>query len=622
MCGISGYFSASPQPAEEVRQRVHAMNEAIRYRGPDGEGLYLGPGGHIGFGHRRLAFLDLAPTGDQPMLDPSGRYALIMNGEIYNYRLLREKLLARGATFRSTGDCEVMLHLLIHEGVEALSQFRGMFVMAFWDEQQKSLLLARDRFGIKPMVYSERDGQVAFASEIKALRAAGFDTGGIDPAGFAYYLLWGSIAPPRTWLQQVHSLEPGTWRQYTVGQAISTGTFADMRDLYREGPTCTERELREKIGPAVEESVKLHLESDVPVGVFLSGGIDSSSLVSAVRQVTNSTVQTYTITFGESQFSEEAIARKVAERFETDHHVVRITAQDFLRDWPTIFGHYDQPTLDAFNSYYVSKAVRESGLKGVLSGTGGDEFFGGYPSFRWLPKMASKRYTLRWIGPWLSCLQRPHRRAKWKHLCKVAGDSREMYRVVRGLFMPHELEAIAGPALLDQWATLKDQVDQLEDDWLGTPHFESELGTVSRLESRQYLAAQLLRDIDVMSMAHSLEVRVPLIDHVLAGTLWPSLGKHPQLMQNKRLLYETLRQPLSSEVYDRPKQGFTFPMEQWAKSELQGMMRDGMMTLAQAGWIQPVVAETLLTGVKTGDNHWSRPWALAVFGHLLAMRLT
>lgn len=621
MCGIAGYFSQASLPREELQDRVQAMTRAIFYRGPDGDGSHIFSSGHMGLGHRRLAFLDLTSTGDQPMLDVSGRYGIIFNGEIYNFRALREKLLSRGIRLRSTGDCEVVLQLLIHDGVTALPQLRGMFSLGFWDEQEKTLLLARDRFGIKPMLYAERNGALAFASEIKALRAVGFDEDGIDPSGFAYYLLWGSIAPPITWRQHIHSLMPGHWRQYAVGKPVTSGCFADLRDIYQDGERCSEQDLRERVGLAVEESVKLHLESDVPVGVFLSGGIDSSSLVSTVRQVTNSTVQTYTITFGESEFNEEAIARKVAEQFETKHHVCRITAQDFLKDWPTIFQHYDQPTLDAFNSYYVSKAVVESGLKGVLSGTGGDEFFGGYPSFRWLPQMASRQVFLRWMGPLLAGLQKPHRRAKWKHLCKVAGDTRESYRAVRGLFMPHELEAVAGPALMDQWSTVKQQVAQLESDWLGTKHQESPLGTVSRLESRQYLGAQLLRDIDVMSMAHSLEVRVPLIDHVLAATLWPALGQHPQLMKNKRLLYETLRQPLPSDVYERPKQGFTFPMESWAKQELQGMMREGMMTLAQAGWIQSAVVEHLLAGVKTGAIHWSRPWALAVFGQLMLMRV-
>lgn len=621
MCGIAGLFTDRPTPPVEMARQVRAMTDSISYRGPDGDAQHLSPRGHVGLGHRRLAILDLAPTGDQPMRDPTGRYAIIFNGEIYNFRALRQSLLERGVPLRSTGDCEVVLQMLIREGVEALPKLRGMFALSFWDEEKQTMLLARDRFGIKPMVYAERDGNVAFASEIKALRAIGYGSNKIDAAGFYYYLLWGTIAPPVTWLNDVHSLMPGCWRQYQPGKAVLPGRFADIRSVYVDKQQqVSEEELRRRVGPAVEESVKLHLESDVPVGVFLSGGIDSSSIVSAVRQVTSSTVQTYNISFGESSFSEEAIAQEVADQFGTNHHSCRVTAQDFLKDWPKIFGHYDQPTLDAFNSYYVSQVVAQAGLKVVLSGTGGDEFFGGYPSFRWLLKIHDRRHLLRWLGPLLQSFQKPHRREKWKHLCQVAGNPAECYRAVRGLFMPHEIETVAGPALLDQLGSVRNKVAEVESHWFQGVGPESRLGTVSRLEVKQYLGAQLLRDIDVMAMAHSLEVRVPLVDHILAETLWPALGNQPQLMNNKRLLYETLRQPLPRSVYDRPKQGFTFPMEQWVGHELKGMVREGMNHLAQEGWIAAQVPAELEAAMQAKTIHWSRPWALAVCGQLAMQR--
>ncbi len=621
MCGIAGVYMTEKQPASELHASVQRMTDSIKYRGPEGEGIYLSPTGYVGLGHRRLAFLDLNPTGDQPMQDVTGRYCLIFNGEIYNYRALRERLLCQGVTFRSTGDCEVLLQMLMTEGVAALAQLRGMFSLAFWDNQKQELLLARDRFGIKPLVYSERGNQVAFASEIKALEAVQFAGNAIDPAGFYYYLLWGSIAPPLTWRSGTSSLSPGHYRLYSPGQPVRTDCFADLRHIYvsNEKPV-KEVEFREQVGAAVEESVKLHLESDVPVGVFLSGGIDSSSLVSAVKQVSTNQVQTYTISFEEGDFSEEPIAAEVAKQFDTDHHVCTITAQDFLNDWRTIFEHYDQPTLDAFNSYYVSKVVAEAGLKGVLSGTGGDEFFGGYPSFRWLPKVQSRRGVLSWLGPLLQSFQRPHRREKWKQLCKAAGQPLETYRAVRGLFMPHEIADVAGPTLQDQLTASRERVNELESNWLLGVGKERIHATVSRLEARQYLAAQLLRDIDVMSMAHSLEVRVPLVDHVLAETLWPALGSRPELMENKRLLYETLKRPLPEAVYQRPKQGFTFPMERWVKNELKPMVMEGMQVLVQAGWLAPNVPLHLEQAVQSGALHWSKPWALAVFGQLAQMR--
>lgn len=624
MCGIAGYFSQAVQPGPVIHDKVQGMIDRMKYRGPDGQGCFVSPQGRVGLGHRRLAILDLKPTGQQPMHDASGRYTLIFNGEIYNFRALRETLVRRGVVFRSTGDGEVLLYLLIHEGIHALQQLRGMFALAFWDEQEQSLLLARDRFGIKPLVYCEQQDCVCFGSELGALTPALENSQlHIDPAGFYFYLLWGSIAAPRTWLQGYSSLQPGCWRCYQQGKAVTSGTFADSRAWYADPPSPDVLDaisFRQEVGAAVEESVKLHLESDVPVGVFLSGGIDSSSLVSAVRQVTGSKVQTYTITFAESTFSEEAIAQEVAKQFETEHHVCQVTASQFLNDWPTIFAHYDQPTLDAFNSYYVSKVVADSGLKVVLSGTGGDEYFGGYPSFRWLPAMQSRKQILRWVGPLLELFQKPHRRAKWKHLCRHVADTAECYRSIRGLFMPHELQAIVGPAVLDRLSSIQEQLHVLEAMHLKGVASETVYASVSRLESRQYLTTQLLRDIDVMSMAHALEVRVPLVDHVLCQTLWPRLGHSPEHLQNKRLLYETLKQPLPASVYDRPKQGFTFPMEAWVKTELRSMIMEGMMHLASQGWIEKRVPEILDGGIQSGTIHWSRAWALAVCGQLAMMR--
>ncbi len=610
-------------PREDLSRIVKPMTDSLRHRGPESDGEYYSPQGHVGLGHRRLAFLDLSPTGNQPMFDASGRYAIIFNGEIYNFRHLREKALARGVVLRSTGDCEVLLYLLIHEGTQALAQLRGMFAFTFWDNQAQSLLMARDRFGIKPIVYSERAGSVAFASEIRALESVGLASKSIDPSAFLWYLQWGTIAAPATWLKDVHALLPGHWRRYQVGKEVTSGCYADFRDIYVEkadAPLKSEEQLRQQTGPAFEESVRHHLVSDVPVGVFLSGGIDSSSMVSAVREVSTNQVQTYTITFEEDKFSEEPIAQEVAKRFETDHHVCRVTAQDFLKDWPTIFSHLDQPSNDGFNSYYVSKVVAEAGQKVVLSGTGGDEFFGGYPSFRWLSKVQAQRHWLRWLGPLLAPLQKPHRRAKWKHLYQHVGQIEQSYRAVRGLFMPHEAEALLGPAYHDQAKAIKEQVAHWESQHFAATGHEQVLGSVSRMETKQYLGAQLLRDIDVMSMAHSIEVRVPFIDHVLAETLWPSLGHHPGLMKNKRLLYETLKRPVPEAVYQRPKQGFTFPMERWVQNDLNPMVREGINYLAKAGWIAPQVPEQLAAAVVQGTIHWSRPWSLAVFGQMAQSR--
>jgi asparagine synthase (glutamine-hydrolysing) len=620
MCGIAGYFSQEPRSQVELQQPLQTMMHALRHRGPDGEGRYLSAKGHACLGHVRLAILDLLPTGAQPMQDLARRYALVFNGEIYNFRQLREDLLRQGHSFRSTGDTEVLLRLLMLEGPEALARLRGMFALAFWDEQERTLLLARDRFAIKPMVYVETPEGVAFASEIRALRAAGFSTGKPHPSGFQYYLQWGSIAPPLTWICDVQSLLPGHWRRYRVGLPVQEGVFADIRAAYRTGkePVPEKASYFRTVRDAVEDSVRHHLESDVPVGVFLSGGIDSSSLVSAVRSVSPNRVQTYTVTFEEAEFSEEALARQVALHFDTEHHTLQVTAKHIRDDLPHILDHLDQPSNDGINSYYVAKAVAQVGLKVVLSGTGGDEFFGGYPAFRWLPQVHRCRSLLRWLGPLLGTLQKPHRREKWRHLTRYAGDWLESYRAVRGLFLPQEIPLLAGPRWQDQRQQITDEVMQVENNLLSPLFAERPPATVSRLEAKQYLGVQLLRDIDVMAMAHALEVRVPLVDQVLLPTLWPALGTHPQWMQNKRLLYESLRQPLPPAVFQRPKQGFTFPFAHWIKHELKDFVQEGHAWLARDGWIHPRLPERLRTGFDAGQVHWSRLWSLAIWGHMAA----
>jgi asparagine synthase (glutamine-hydrolysing) len=618
MCGIAGLFQHQPPERDALAERVRAMTASLAHRGPDGEGEYFSPKGRLALGHRRLAILDLNPTGDQPMVDATGRYAFIFNGEVYNYRALREDLLSRGVTLRSTGDAEAVFQFLIREGPACLAKFRGMFALAFWDEHEQSLLVARDRFGIKPLVYAESPEGVAFGSEIRALAAGGWISDELDPAAFLYYLQWGSIAPPLTWKRDAKALCPGHWRRYRPGRAVESGCFADVRELFitRPGADLSESELRARTGAAVEESVRLHLESDVPVGVFLSGGIDSSSLVSAVSTVTGSRVQTYTITFDEAAFSEEPIAADVARHFGTDHHTLRVTARLIQDDLPHIIEHLDQPSNDGINSYYVSRAVAQTGLKVVLSGTGGDELFGGYPSFQWLPNVNARRHMLRWLGPLLQGFQKPHRREKWRHLVRHASDWAESYRAVRGLFLPHELPFILGERVQGQLKGLQAEVQKIEREVLSPTGTERPAASVARLESRQYLGVQLLRDIDAMAMAHALEVRVPLVDAELAATLWPGLGSQPALLANKRLLYETLRRPLPPSVFNRPKQGFTFPFAQWLRRELREFVEAGQRHLVDQGWLDRHLPDRLRDGFEAGTVHWSRLWSLGVFGQM------
>ena len=615
MCGIAGLARRDrpidPDPAA-------ALGAALAHRGPDGEGIWRSRTQKALLVHRRLAIIDPGPGGAQPMATPDARHHIVFNGEVYNYRDLRGALEARGERFSTGSDTEVLLRLLVCDGPEALARVRGMFALGWWDDAEGTLVLARDRFGIKPVYVAEHGDAIAFASEIRALSAAGVPRT-IDPAGVMAYLAWGSVPPPLTWCAGVESLEPGTWLRWDAAGSRSTGRFADVSTAYRRDVAAmSEGDLRERVGKAVEDSVAAHLVADVPVGVFLSGGIDSSAIVSAAASAGFSGLHTFTVRF-DDRSSEHEYARLVASAFGADHRELVLDASHLAADLPMILDHLDQPTLDAVNSFYVSKAVHATGIKAVLSGTGGDELFGGYPSFRRLP--SAVRWARR-LGPLVSmsaplAAVLPDRLSeRWRAFASGGGRMDAAYAAQRGLFMRREVARIAGPALRDQWSSSVARLDDAESALLSGAADTLE-GDVARLETRMYLRSQLLRDIDAMSMAHALEVRVPFVDHELLGAVWPDLGAYPALMTNKRLLHETLARPLPPAAVDRPKQGFTLPFHTWLGGELQPFVRSGMEALASAGWITPDTPDAVWESWRSGAAHWSRPWALGVLGAFL-----
>ena len=617
MCGIAGVVR---QSGAIERDPSALLSEALAHRGPDGAGVWHSADGHVALVHRRLAIIDPGPRAAQPMRTPDGRHHIVFNGEVYNYLALRRSLSDRGELFTTGSDTEVLLRLLARDGPDALSRVRGMFALAWWDDRERALLLARDRFGIKPLYVAATADTLAFASEIRALTASGLVQRRIDPAGVMAYLSWGTVPASLTWMEGVESLTPGTWLRRTVDGLTVQRRFADMAAVYaRPASGCGEQALKDRVRGAVQDSVAAHLVADVPVGVFLSGGIDSSAILSAAVNAGARGLNTYTVRFDDSS-SEHDYAGLVASPFGSTHHELVLDSSRIVDDLPRILRHLDQPTLDAVNSFYVSEAVAKTGIKAVLSGTGGDELFGGYPSFRRLPAAFRLKRRLGRMAPAVApavSLMLPERLSeRWQHFMAGNGRIDGAYRTQRGLFMPAELERLAGPALRDRWAPTAARVAAAESVLFGgaAPTLE---GDVSRLETRVYLGSQLLRDLDVMSMAHGLEVRVPFVDHVLVDAVWPDLGAHPALMRNKRLLHETLHRALPPEAVDRPKQGFTLPFKQWVGGELQPFVRSGMAYLAESGWIAPEVPDATWRAWQAGAAHWSRPWALGVLGEFL-----
>jgi asparagine synthase (glutamine-hydrolysing) len=617
MCGIAGIVRPEGPTAPDPSA---SLTDALAHRGPDGRGVWRSPAGNVVLVHTRLAIIDPGPSGAQPMATPDGRHRIVFNGEVYNYRDLRQSLEARGERFTTGSDTEVLLRLLACDGPDALAKVRGMFALAWWDADSNALVLARDRFGIKPLYVAAADRSIAFASEIHALVSSGLVDRTIDPAGVLGFLAWGTVPASLTYLAGVESLTAGTWMRWKQNGDCHRHAFVDVAAVYQRPPSgCTESELRTRTGDAVRESIAAHLVADVPVGVFLSGGIDSSAILSAASDAGSEGLSTYTVRF-DDRSSEHEYARTVASRFGAAHHELVLDSSRIARDLPAILARLDQPTLDAVNSYYVSAAVAETGIKAVLSGSGGDEMFGGYPSFRRLPVAMRWKRRLRPVAPAVAPIVGailPDRlTARWRHFMSGNGNMSAAYRTQRGLYMPAEVERLAGPALLDRWESSTARVAMAESAlWRGDASTLE--GNVARLETQVYLRSQLLRDLDVMSMAHGLEVRVPFVDHVLLETVWPDLGAHPSLMRNKRLLHETLKKPLPAEAVQRPKQGFTLPFAQWMTTELQPFVRSGMSYLADNGWIARDAPDAQWNAWQSGAAHWSRPWALGMLGEFL-----
>lgn len=619
MCGIAGVWSRSH--LDDPCRIVGALDRALAHRGPDGAASHTDDEGRLVLVHRRLAIIEPGPAGRQPMSTSDGRFTIVYNGEIYNHDELRRGLEHAGESFATRSDTEVVLTLVARRGPGALADVRGMFALALWDARERALLVARDRFGIKPLYIAAGSRRVAFASEIRALLEAGLCSRDVDPAGVLAYLRWGSVPGPLTWLRDVIALEPGSWMRWSADGTSHSGRFADARQLWsneREDGDLPLSELQARTRAALEDSVGAHLVADVPVGVFLSGGLDSSAITALAAQRSPG-IATFTVVTSAGADGDARHAAEVAAHCGTAHYEIPVDPSDIVQQWPAILRRLDQPTGDGINAYVISRAVAASGIKTVLSGIGGDELFGGYPSFRRISRgmrwahLPGGLRRLAALG--VTATRRGPRGEKLRHAALHGRSPFELYRAARGWLMPREIDALAGPSLRARHAI--ETVAELEERLAAPAAGESVAAGIARLESTMYLRHQLLRDVDVMSMAHGLEVRVPLVDHALIGAVWPALGSHPTLLGVKRLLAESVGDLLPPAVATRRKLGFTLPFEAWLDGPLAPIVRDGLEHAARRGWLAPHAPEAILRAWRTRACHWSRPWGLAVLGHIL-----
>jgi asparagine synthase (glutamine-hydrolysing) len=572
LCGIAGIYAYRDIASSPDRTELFRVCEHMHKRGPDGSGAWFSEDGRIGLGHRRLSIIDLSDNAAQPMLCAEGRYVVTFNGEIYNYRELRERLERQGRRFRSASDTEVLLHLYRHKGADMVSDLRGMFAFAIWDTKQRTLFLARDPYGIKPLYFADDGSTFRFASQVKALLAGGGCARDPDLAGVAGFYLLGSVPEPYTTFASIRALPAGTTMLVDELGRGEIRKFFSISEIYRsaEGAKVSPTEAQEAIRTELLESVRYHLVSDVPVGIFLSGGIDSGALVGLVRD-TGQNVQTVTLRFEEfrgTDSDESTFAAETAKAYGMQHSTCLVTRKEFMEDFPKILAAMDQPSIDGFNSWFVSKAARMLGLKVALSGLGGDELFGGYVNFAQIPRLAD---ALRWPLriPFLPAAARSLLTSfdlghlgispKWASLLEYGGTYESAYFLRRAVFLPRDLPGLLGSDIAAEGLRRLAPIEHIST--VMEPGLRSNFAKVATLESAIYLRNQLLRDADWASMAHGLEVRVPFVDSVLlkrsAGHLLNANGKR------KRLLASAPSRPLPQSVLIRPKQGFDTPLPRW-----------------------------------------------------------
>lgn len=597
MCGLAAilaYRDAAP-PVDETE--LLAIREAMLSRGPDDEGLWRSTDGRVGLAHRRLSIIDLSDAAAQPMAFEDGRYRITYNGEIYNFKTLRTRLEQLGHVFKTQSDTEVLLHLYQRYGEEMVKELRGMFAFALWDETKKSMFLARDPFGIKPLYYADDGKTLRVASQVKALRAGGKAGHGINAAGHVGFYLFGSVPEPHTLFADIKALPaghtlwvdqhgPGSPQQYfSVTKALSTSVEP-------------ESEMGTPIYDILHDSVTHHFVSDVPVGVFLSAGLDSTTLAAYAAEIKGANLETFTLGFEEykgTQWDEVGLAEEVARKLNTRHHVRWISKSDFTAETDKLLHAMDQPSIDGVNTYFVAKAAKELGLKVAISGLGGDELFGGYTeTFERIPKLVGgvgRIPGIRPFGKFFRCVTAPFLKKglspKYAGAFELSSRYGDAYLLFRGVFMPWELELVLDADVTRTGLQELALLDRLDDN---TESIQEPARKIAALEMQWYMRNQLLRDSDWAGMAHSLEIRVPLVDSVLFNQFAPRLlCKHGP---TKQTLATSPKTSLPDSIINRPKTGFAIPVHDWLQAD-QPNTPTTHLNRGLRGWAQRVYQSAL-----------------------------
>jgi asparagine synthase (glutamine-hydrolysing) len=624
VCGIVGILAfKSSIPAGVLEQATRSLE----HRGPDDSGTILieetqSQPMQLGLGHRRLSILDLSPLGHQPMHDPATGNWIVFNGEIYNFRDLRKELQELGVEFKSNSDTEVILAAYRVWGEPCLTRLGGMFAFALWDAQRKRLLLARDPMGIKPLYYFQSPQTFIFASEVRTILQTGLMPRKADSTGVLSYLTFGSVSEPWTIVEGIQSLPAGHLLTVENGSISSREYWNPLPSSTRDESNASSRNGmagKHQLPAILRNAVMSHLVSDVPVGVFLSGGIDSSALVAVLRQ-NGVQASTFSLVFAEEEFDEGQYSREVARRFRTEHHEIPVSQKDTLAMLPEALCAMDQPTIDGINTYLVSTKTRAAGVKVALTGLGADEMFAGYSNFRRVPRMESfsrkfgrlPMLAQRSLSAAVALFGGKGDRSRKLAELAVGHDSIvHPYFLVRMLFGEPEAKALF--SALD-YVTARQSLDRMLQQSVTESRSLDLVNRVSYLESKFYMRNTLLRDSDFMSMANGLELRVPFLDRKLVEACFRIPGKEKlRGDQPKELLLSSLGVELPRGIVNRPKRGFTLPFERWLRGEMRPVVED---VLLKSDWEQLSINASAVREVwknfLAGETSWSRPWSLFI----------
>ncbi len=614
MCGIAGalYFNGKDVAPSLIKR----MTDAIAHRGPDADALYTE--GQIGLGHRRLAIIDLSEAANQPFTDNSGRYVIVFNGELYNFEDVKATL--PDYEYRTQGDTEALLVSFIRRGPGSISAFKGMFAFALWDREEKSLYLVRDRMGVKPLYYYADGEKLLFASEIRAILATGLVKRRVSDEALKEFFSYQSVGHPHVAIEGIEQVEAGSYLKIKDGR-IEKKLYWDVTNCPVDFDFSDKAAVRRRIGDLMAASVEKRLISDVPIGAFLSGGIDSSAVVGLMAKVSSARPNTFTVSFTEKEFDESEYAAIIAKKFNTHHTNIPLQPTVFLDELENALNAMDTPSADGINTYVVSKAIRGAGMTVALSGIGGDELFAGYPFFKQYLRLQEKKNWFRGTslprklaagllgGSASTRLQRIR-----QIIAAEAPDIQHIYPVSRQILAPALIRKLTH---FDEFSMEDtDLYRQLQSRAACIGKYPL-FSQVSMAEYLGYTQHTLLKDTDQMSMAVSLEVREPFFDHELVSFVLniPDAVKYPVFP--KSLLVESLAPLLPDEIVHRKKQGFVFPWSEWMKKELRSFCSERIERMGQRSFMKEKELRDYWQRFLHNDKtiRWPELWLFVVLEH-------